>query len=143
MSVIKKNINGNIVKYFPESDIISNKNIFNYDITSYQRTISNNIYDTCFEITTSCNQECTNCFSDSTYRKNGLEMDYSFIENSIKERIQKRIRFIISGGEPFLHSNICNILKLPSKYPLANYWLNTNGYIKKLDQYIDLIINNK
>lgn len=143
MRIHEKIINGILVRYSYENDIISEQKIIDFDITSYQRTTSNNIYDTCLEITTFCNQECINCFSESSYRRKGSEMDYKNIERCIRERIEERIRFIISGGEPFLHSDINNILKLPLKYPNANYWLNTNGYIKEINPYIEQIIDNE
>lgn len=143
MTTTEKFINNQLVKYKPNSDVIFTEDLLIENNQSYKRTNNDHVYDTCIEITTCCNQECLNCFAESSYKKPGLNMGVTDFERIIGSRISERIRFTISGGEPFLHPQIKNILDIPRTYPSANYWINTNGFINNIQNYIEPLINNE
>lgn len=144
MKITEKSINNQLVKYSPNCDVIFTEDlIIDNNIQLYNRTSNNQVYDSCLEITTCCNQECLNCFANSSCRKPGLDMKYIDIEKIICSRISERIRFTISGGEPFLHPHIKRVLEIPKRYPMANYWINTNGYINNIKEYVGPLINNE
>jgi sulfatase maturation enzyme AslB (radical SAM superfamily) len=143
MIITEKLINNQLVKYRPNNDIIFTEDLLIDKNQSYKRTYSDHIYDTCIEITTYCNQECLNCFAESSYKKSGLNMRTTDIKKVISTRISERIRFTISGGEPFLHPQIKKILEIPRTYPLANYWINTNGFINNIQDYVEPLVNNE
>lgn len=129
MSSVSKLINGKEIFYNRELDIISRNTIENQSAQQdgiYTRTISEGVYDTCFEITTKCNQCCRNCFAYSSPEK-GEEMKYEYLEKMISNRENERIRIGITGGEPFLHSEILKILELPYKFGNLNFMISTNG----------------
>lgn len=124
--IISKIINNQKVHYDKLTDIIFIDKL-NLSSIDYERTIKGEIFDTCLEITTKCNQSCINCFSNSLPNKIGQELNFDIINDIIAERTQNRIRIGITGGEPFLHSNIEKILDLPSIYPELNFVISTNG----------------
>lgn len=139
----EKFINKQLVKYRPNSDVIFTDDLLIENNQSYKRTFNDYVYDTCIEITTCCNQECLNCFSESSYTKPGSNMRIADIEKIISSRISERIRFTLSGGEPFLHPHIKQILEIPRTYQTANYWINTNGYINNIQDYLEPLVNNE
>ncbi len=129
MIIVSKIIDGKEIYYNKESDIISKNRMESgcvHEDGTYTRTISEGIYDTCFEITTRCNQCCRNCFAYSS-PGNGEEMKYEDIEKFISDREDERIRIGITGGEPFLHSEIQKVLKLPLKFKSLNFMISSNG----------------
>lgn len=67
-----------------------------------------------FNITYSCNSNCVFCYSHNTIHSgrkfNEIEL-YDFVEYLKSQNIQESDRVIINGGEPFLHSQILDILK--------------------------------
>lgn len=129
MSIVRKIINGKEIFYNRELDIISRDTVdgqYAQQDGIYTRTIPEGVYDTCFEITTKCNQCCRNCFAYSSPGK-GEEMKYEYIEKLISKKESERIRIGITGGEPFLHSEILKILELPNEFSNLNFMISTNG----------------
>lgn len=109
----------------------------------YIRTLENYCFDSCIEITNSCNQNCFNCFAETSFeKKEKLFMEYGEIEEILRNREKDKIRILISGGEPFLHPEIEKILMLPEKFPSFKFVINTNGSKLLPLKYRDLIIKN-
>lgn len=145
MSIMKKNINGIDVYYNKELDIIS-ENFADSNLCNssgyFTRTVCSGIYDNCFEITTKCNQRCLNCFSFSS-PVGGKEMPFSMIESTLQQTHQNRIRICISGGEPFLHSHIKDILALSGVFHDLNFVISSNGNFALSHDISSLLVNGK
>ena len=78
-------------------------------------------------ITQNCNLSCVFCgaWKDDCF----LEQDLSFIENAMNIAQQKGYKFVtLSGGEPFLHPHIFEIIRYAHRLGL---WVNitTNGLL--------------
>ena len=145
MSIVRKIINGKEIFYNRELDIISRNTIdgqYTQQDGIYTRTISEGVYDTCFEITTKCNQCCKNCFACSSPGK-GEEMKYECIEDLISKKESERIRIGITGGEPFLHSEILKVLELPHKFSNLNFMVSTNGNFELTNKIKKKLIDGK
>jgi molybdenum cofactor biosynthesis enzyme MoaA len=141
MIIYKKNISNKDVYYNREFDIIS-INDCRLDNLNYYRTDKKEIFDIVFEINNSCNQECKNCFCEYTYdSKRKVELPCSFIDSIITKENKNVVRISITGGEPFLHSEIIQILNLPKKYSDMNYVISTNGSIN--DENINEMLINQ
>lgn len=95
-------------------------------------------YKTDIVITRNCNQECINCFVNSSPSNVGKEMSYADLESSIREIAGSRIRILITGGEPFMHSEIDRILGLPEKFGNLRFVICSNGTLIK-ESMIDLL----
>jgi len=137
-------INNKIIFYNKAQDVIydnMNKEKTINNGNEYQRILANDIYDTIYEVTTKCNQFCENCFSesDSTSKE---EMDFEFIYKDILSKQKDRIRVAITGGEPFLHSEIERILNLPTIFKDIEFVINTNGNYFLREKLYDLVVNN-
>lgn len=66
-----------------------------------------------FNITYTCNSSCIFCYSHNTIHSGRIHNEisfYDFIDYLIQNNISSNDRVIINGGEPFLHSEIINIL---------------------------------
>lgn len=140
---VLKLINNKIICYDRKQDVIydaNGKNAINSK-NEYQRVLTNDIYDTIYEVTTKCNQFCENCFSESD-SKSKEEMDFEFIYKDILSKERDRIRVAITGGEPFLHSEIEKILNLPSMFKNIQFVINTNGNYYLKENLYDLLVNN-
>ncbi len=85
------------------------------------------------EIVDSCNLSCPTCFADSPMGA-GKTLDYSPLAD-VKKRIQKVIDqkgsieiLQLSGGEPTLHPEFCELLAWTQNHSEIDYTLiNTNG----------------
>lgn len=67
-----------------------------------------------FNITYACNSNCVYCYSHNTNhsgRKYNELLYEDFVEYLNRNNVQNNDRVIINGGEPFLHSNIIELLK--------------------------------
>ena len=97
------------------------------------------------EVTTKCNLHCPLCYSDSgegTFLSlETIEKMMDFFQDS--EGGQAEI-LQISGGEPTLHPDIINIIKLAKAKKFKYVMLNTNGvriaedgeFVKELQQFV-------
>lgn len=78
------------------------------------------------ELTSQCNHNCLHCFlGEDLNRYKPFELDkvYQYIDILNDKGISQ---LIFSGGEPFLHPNIGEIINYVSKYPI-NTTILTNG----------------
>jgi radical SAM protein with 4Fe4S-binding SPASM domain len=97
-----------------------------------------NIRTVYVEITNQCNLNCRTC-----YNRSGLNREHREIS---KEQLKSIIglflpyglkRFLISGGEPTLHSEFDAILDLLDEYPQISFGIVTNG-TKQNPKLIDM-----
>jgi uncharacterized radical SAM superfamily Fe-S cluster-containing enzyme len=81
------------------------------------------------EITDACNLACPVCFADSSPRRNRYrslaEVD-AMLETLVASEGQPDL-VQISGGEPTIHPQIIDILRLAKSKPIRHLMLNTNG----------------
>ncbi len=140
--IILKEIGDKRVYYDRQKDIISSEKNSSVNNLDYTRTLNENIYDTCIEVTTACNQFCLNCFSNSSPEILGKELSFKEIEQIINERSETRVRVSITGGEPFLHSNIDKIIELPKRNTKLNFVINSNGNVPIIQKQVNLLREN-
>lgn len=124
----EKNINGKLIIYDKYLDVIK----FSYDevVTdnySKVRLAEVAYYKTDISIVDKCNQHCINCFTNCYPSKPHSEMSYNNLLHKVKEKERDIIRLVITGGEPFMHSDIDQILKLPSLFPELKFVICSNG----------------
>lgn len=87
-----------------------------------------NIKTVYVEITNQCNLNCTTCYNRSGLNLKRTELSFEQIENTIKLFLPYGLqRFLLSGGEPTLHSEFEQILDLIDKYPQITFGIVTNG----------------
>ena len=86
-----------------------------------------NIY---FEVTSRCNAHCSYCYNSSTSR--GKDIPYETILDVMQQAydINKKTNFVLSGGEPLLHTNIVDIVDFACNHD-SEVTLITNGYLLK------------
>lgn len=86
-----------------------------------------------FEITSYCNEHCSYCYNEESLKKHdaiSLELFMSVIDE-IKEKGLNEIA--ISGGEPFLHPDICTLIEYASKKGISlKFNTNFTVYDEKL-----------
>lgn len=87
-----------------------------------------NIKTVYVEITNFCSLNCITCYNRSGLNCQRTELSFEQIENIIKLFTPLGLkRFLLSGGEPTLHSEFDKILNLIDKYPKINFGIVTNG----------------
>lgn len=67
-----------------------------------------------FNITYTCNSNCIFCYSHNTIHSGNVHKEISYIDFTdylTRKKVGSHDRVIINGGEPFLHTQIINILK--------------------------------
>ncbi len=81
------------------------------------------------EINEECNLECPVCFADSSpHKKTNLSLEnIEAMMNVLVESEGKPDVLQISGGEPTIHPQILEILKLAKTKPIKHLMINTNG----------------
>lgn len=85
------------------------------------------------EITKKCNQKCFYCFNDSGYSQSKNELSIEQWKNSLSEISSLNFKSVhITGGEPFLHPNIVEILQHSIGLGLETTILSNGLRIKKL-----------
>jgi len=63
------------------------------------------------EVTTLCNEKCIHCYIPSETKEDGVMMPLSQVKAIIDSFVRMSgLRIILSGGEPFLHKDIIEIL---------------------------------
>lgn len=91
------------------------------------------------EITSKCNLYCRHCYNNSSITNN-TELATKTIKNLYEDFANNNIRYIaLSGGEPFLHTNIQNILDFSEKYSIDTQ-IVTNGVL--IANFIEKIHKN-
>lgn len=89
-----------------------------------------NIRTVYVEITNQCNLNCRTCYNRSGLNHVRREISKDTLEDMIHMfRPYGLQRFLISGGEPLLHSEIDSILDLPAQYPDLSFGIVTNGTV--------------
>ncbi len=87
-----------------------------------------NIKTVYVEITNQCNLNCATCYNRSGLNTKRKELSLEQIESIINLFIPLGLqRFLLSGGEPTLHSEFEEILNLVDKYPQITFGIVTNG----------------
>ena len=87
-----------------------------------------NVKSVYVETTNLCNLDCKTCYNRSGLNKVRQEIAKEQVEQIINLFIPLGLsRFLISGGEPTLHSGFENILDLVDKYPALSFGIVTNG----------------
>ena len=83
------------------------------------------------EITNKCNLNCQTCYNQSGQNHTYQELACADIEVLVARLISEFDceRILFSGGEPFLHSEIEEILRIPEHYPNVEFGIVTNGTI--------------
>ena len=81
------------------------------------------------EINEECNLECPVCFAESSpMRKKNLSLDkIEFMMDALVKSEGEPDILQISGGEPTIHPQIMEILKLAKTKPIRHLMINTNG----------------
>ncbi len=81
------------------------------------------------EINEECNLECPVCFAESSpMRKKHLSLDkVGFMMDALVKSEGEPDILQISGGEPTIHPQIVDILKLAKTKPIRHLMINTNG----------------
>ena len=105
-----------------------------------------NIKTVYVEITNQCNLNCATCYNRSGLNRKRIELSFEQIENIIKLFFSYGLkRFLLSGGEPTLHSEFEKILDLIDKYPQITFGIVTNGtnQNKKLLEFLNTRDNLK
>lgn len=92
------------------------------------------------EITNQCNLNCQTCYNRSGLNKERKEISPSQLEQIIQLFIPLGLkRFLLSGGEPTLHTEFDNILDLIDQYPELSFGIVTNAtnHVPKLVKYLN------
>jgi MoaA/NifB/PqqE/SkfB family radical SAM enzyme len=90
-----------------------------------------------------CNYDCSYCGSDIHDNKS-QHLDLEVIENTVEKISQvarqqkKECRISLTGGEPFVHPRIIEILKTIKKHGIQKISVTTNGSVP-LSKYIESI----
>ena len=92
------------------------------------------------EITNQCNLNCQTCYNRSGLNKERKEISPSQLEQIIQLFIPLGLkRFLLSGGEPTLHTEFENILDFIDQYPELSFGIVTNAtnHVPKLVEYLN------
>ena len=99
-----------------------------------------NIKTAYVEITNRCNLNCATCYNRSGLNCHTIELPLEKIESIITLLLPYGLeRFLLSGGEPSLHSQFEDILDLVDRYPQLCFGIVTNGtnHNKKLLHFLN------
>jgi len=82
-----------------------------------------------FFVTKRCNLKCSHCFYWKSLNKdNDQELSLGEIEK-ILPSLKRRVSLALTGGEPFLRKDLCDICDLFSRYKkVSEIGIATNGY---------------
>ena len=98
-----------------------------------------NVKTVYMEITNRCNLNCRTCYNRSGLNKETHEMSIDQIKGIIKLfSAYGAKRFLFSGGEPSLHSEFGEIIKLIDSNPEYSFGFVTNGSSRD-EKFIDLL----
>lgn len=100
---------------------------------------------TLIEITDRCNLECPVCYADSSPRSGNhrtLEEIEFMLDSLVKNEGEPDV-VQLSGGEPTIHPQFFDIMKLAKSKPIKHLMINTNGvriakdraFVEQLSQY--------
>lgn len=87
-----------------------------------------NVTSLYIEITNQCNLDCRSCYNRSGRNRQTAELSAGQLEHALKLFLPYGLkRFLLSGGEPSLHTEFDSILDLVDKYPDMSFGIVTNG----------------
>lgn len=79
-------------------------------------------------VNSACNLHCLGCYSFVENRNDKKELNLNEWEQIVQQLIENGVRnIVISGGEPFLRSDLKEICKAINKYEGVNLEVITNG----------------
>lgn len=79
------------------------------------------------EITGCCNMSCKHCRAFEDEKKHLSLKDIQLVFDFLAKNRDEKFLLGISGGEPFLHPNLPEILSLAKQYQFENITITTNG----------------
>lgn len=98
-----------------------------------------NVKTVYIEITNRCNFNCRTCYNRSGLNRKTEELSIKQIEEIIAFfSAYGANRFLFSGGEPTLHSQIDSLIDLIDAYPQYSFGFVTNGSCRN-EKFIDLL----
>ena len=92
------------------------------------------------EITNQCNLNCRTCYNRSGLNRERRELSAASLEEILQVFLPYGLeRFLLSGGEPTLHTEFDSVLDLVGKYPQLSFGVVTNGTSpnRKLAGYVN------
>lgn len=92
------------------------------------------------EITNQCNLNCQTCYNRSGLNRRRQELSLEQLKDMIRLFSRYGLkRFLLSGGEPTLHTEFDEILDLVDQYPDISFGIVTNGtnHHPKLIEYLN------
>lgn len=96
------------------------------------------------ELTNQCNLRCTHCYNIEYLESNNTDIDTNEVKKIIDDALLAGVRDIgFSGGEPFMRSDIFELITYSSKHPihiLTNGMFINKRVIEKLKQIPNLLI---
>ena len=91
------------------------------------------------ELTNRCNLNCATCYNRSGANRRTVELRLADVEKIISTFSRYgAVRFLFSGGEPTLYSELDALLELLSRYPEYEVGFVTNG-TSRSQRFIDFI----
>ena len=107
------------------TDMIDHTTIFPNETTENPNFSIRTVY---VEITNQCNLNCRTCYNRSGLNRTRKELSVEQLEGILRLFAGYGIkRFLLSGGEPTLHTEFDRILDLVDKYPEISFGIVTNG----------------
>ena len=104
----------------------------------------NEIYETKLnliqiELTGYCNMNCKHCRAKNEPKIYFDKQNYNLVMELIKKESGNNFRLTLSGGEPFLHKNILEYIKIAKSNNISSLVVTTNGSLVKKDhlEFID------
>jgi GTP 3',8-cyclase len=94
-----------------------------------------------FRVTNECNAQCFFCHGESQSLSNEyIYISLKFVQSFINKNVNSDDIVAITGGEPLLHPDIFEIIKIAISKVNSNVHLNTNGIL--LSQKINELANS-
>lgn len=89
-----------------------------------------------FEITNNCNLFCRNCYKNANNKMNGTFLEINYFKEVLDALSFNLSEIGLTGGEPLLHPDFSNIVKLARKR-CSTLEINTNGLLLyKIDKSV-------
>ncbi len=126
-------------KLYPLSTIARDVVLLPFDILMRRGKISR-INNVTIALTDKCNARCSVCFFDKSLNRHEDRLTLASIKKLIDDVKKFKPCVILTGGEPFLHREIVEIIAYIKKSGLP-LMIFTNGYF--LDRVIDAIVREK
>ena len=136
---VSKEAKSNTFEYVSESKFFKSFDYYRYipgknlTLKQIDKYLIKHPFECCFEITKSCNLRCRVCISESIRTQNDF-LTISKFNRIIEKNNFSRITF--SGGEPTLHPDIYDLIKLSSA-KTNNIIFSTNGTnLEKIEEIL-------